>query len=137
MWIDLQTDHNSRDDILLLMEQNGKQLFLNGHYFLFLEYSGLFLSFIPHSRSVGFPGLTCVYWPCNGLTFLPLDISLLCLLPVPIVFVLTFRILTAFWESLFRENMGRIINEFLSRKAGSEYWVLKGEELLLLKWRGR
>lgn len=28
MWIDLQTDHNSRDDILLLMEQNGKQFFL-------------------------------------------------------------------------------------------------------------
>lgn len=60
MWIKLLTDQNSCDEISLVMEPKGKH-FLYARYFLFLEYSRLFLSFVQMAAQ-----LTS---PCSSLFF--------------------------------------------------------------------
>lgn len=63
VWITLQADYHSCDEILLLMEQSGRRFSLYGRCFLFLEYSGLFLSCLRHGRAVGLPLFIFVYRP--------------------------------------------------------------------------
>lgn len=109
VWIKLQADYHSCDEILLLMEQNGKHFFLYGHYFLFLEYSGLFLSFVKHGRSVGFPLFVFVYWP--WVIWLFPHWTYLCFPShswrlYSSSFAMTSRILIASQESLFRGIYG-------------------------------
>ena len=109
MGIKLQTDYHLCDEILLLMEQNGKHFFLCGHYFLFLEYSGLFHSFVQHGGSVGFLLSTFIYWPSSGGTSATLDLSWSsshAWWPSSRGVAMAFRVLIASQESLFIEKYG-------------------------------
>lgn len=105
MGITLQTDGHSCDEISLPMEQNGKHGFLYGHYFLFLEYTGLFHSFVQMAAHLASAGSSLF----TGLTSPTLDPSLSpshSRWPSSRSFARTFRILLASQESVFREKYG-------------------------------
>lgn len=104
--ITLQTDGHSWDEISWPREQNGKHVFLYGHYFLFLEYTGLFHSFVQMAAHHLASARSSLF---IGLTFPTLDSALSAShswWPSSRSLARTFRILLASQESVFREKYG-------------------------------